>query len=292
MPLVHQRNRKDNPWHSSALYEVWRDMMRKGRRLYNRGLSDGAGDGFPVDPIFREFEKFRLWACFCCGYRMGDSDGLMLARRNVNEGFSPENCYMTLHPPIVPDESLPTITKGASGCVWKDESGRGKKGKWGGLSATRLYCIWKGMIRRCIDPGQKDYPAYGGRGIKVCEEWRRDFLTFTDWAWDHGYSTDLSLDRIDVDGDYCPHNCRWAGGTEQKLNTREYNGRYTNLRLRVDDMRRVLSEMRGNIVVTMIIRTEYLPNCVPQEQADYPPVPVDERIDKVAKYRRNRDGEM
>lgn len=277
MPLVHQRNKKENPWYQSALYIVWKDMMKKGRCMYNRGLADGTGDGFPVDPIFREFERFRLWACFCWRYRMGESDSLMLARRNLSQGFSPENCYFTDTPPFTLDDATPGITKGASGCQWKSNKTR-KNGRWGGLSGTRLYCIWKGMVRRCNDPGQKDYPAYGGRGIKVCDEWRKDFFTFYDWAWEHGYSTDLSIDRIDVDGSYCPENCRWASFLEQKLNTRGYGGRYTNLRLKVNDMRRLLTSINGNVVVTMIVRSDYLPDILP-EQADYPAVPVEDRID-------------
>ena len=101
---------------------------------------------------------------------------------------------------------------------------------------------------------------------------------FYNWAWDHGYSPYLSLDRVNVDGDYSPDNCRWAGELEQKLNTRKYNQMYTNLRLRVRDMRNVLAQLDDNIVVTLIVRTAHLLGECP-EQADYPPVPLEDRQD-------------
>lgn len=81
---------------------------------------------------------------------------------------------------------------------------------------TRLYNCWTGMRKRCND--KKDM-RYGGRGISVCCEWD-DFKTFHDWAMANGYRDDLSLDRIDVDGNYEPTNCRWADAFEQAKNRR------------------------------------------------------------------------
>lgn len=88
------------------------------------------------------------------------------------------------------------------------------------LSNTRLYRIWKAMKQRCYYKAHKDYHNYGGRGVIVCEEWRNDFITFYTWAIENGYRDDLSIDRINVDGNYEPTNCRWATTKEQRLNQR------------------------------------------------------------------------
>lgn len=271
---------KKDPWYHSALYIVWRDMMKTARYLYNRNVRFKLSDEFPVDPTFREFDTFRLWACMSQGYKMGEMDKYRIERKNVAHGFTPDNCYFTIEPPkyIEPVE----ITQGASKVEYKStyRLKKRRQSSVGGLSNTRLYQIWKGMVRRCTDPNQKDYPAYGARGITVCDEWKYDFLIFWDWAWEHGYSPELSIDRIDVNGNYCPENCRWAGFLEQKLNTRAYDGKYTNVRLNVKRMRDLLDGMRGDVVVTMIVRSQYLPGAVSiEDQDDYPPVPIDERFD-------------
>ena len=88
------------------------------------------------------------------------------------------------------------------------------------LSNTRLYNIWKAMKQRCYYPKHKDYHNYGARGIVVCDEWRDDFKAFYDWALSHGYREDLTIDRIEVDGNYEPSNCRWATWRDQRLNQR------------------------------------------------------------------------
>ena len=109
------------------------------------------------------------------------------------------------------------ITSGKTqscGCLKRERSSEAHR-KHGG-TGTRLHNIWNLMRRRCDNPQDE---LYGGRGITVCEEWR-SFAAFRDWSISNGYSDDLSLDRINVNGDYEPGNCRWATDTQQQRNKR------------------------------------------------------------------------
>lgn len=88
------------------------------------------------------------------------------------------------------------------------------------MSHTRLYRIYSGMKSRCNWPSHHAYNDYGGRGIKVCDEWNDSFICFYEWAIKNGYSDSLTLDRIDNDGDYSPDNCRWTDMHNQSVNRR------------------------------------------------------------------------
>lgn len=81
-----------------------------------------------------------------------------------------------------------------------------------GLSKTRLHRIWHSMYCRCYYKSTNGYKNYGGRGIKVCEEWKHieGFINFYNWAMKNGYNEELTLDRIDLDGNYEPNNCKWS----------------------------------------------------------------------------------
>jgi hypothetical protein len=83
----------------------------------------------------------------------------------------------------------------------------------------RLYRIWVAMRQRCSDPKRDGYHRYGGRGIRVCDEWDSSFTAFRDWAVANGYRDDLTLDREDNNGPYSPGNCRWLTAKAQLSNT-------------------------------------------------------------------------
>ena len=103
------------------------------------------------------------------------------------------------------------------GCMTR-RAGNNAPAEHHGKSKTPLYHVWNAMLDRCMNKNAKSFDRYGGRGIKVCDEWF-SYSAFEEWALGNGYQCGLEIDRIDNDGDYSPDNCRWITHAENLQNT-------------------------------------------------------------------------
>lgn len=129
------------------------------------------------------------------------------------------------------DTNLKKSYEVSCGCVRREKYI--SEAKYKGASKDDLYKIWASMIKRCYNPKATNYPYYGGRGIRVCDDWidkKNGYFLFKGWALTHGYEEGLSIERVNYDGDYTPDNCTWIPRKEQMKNTRRthkltYKGR-------------------------------------------------------------------
>lgn len=140
----------------------------------------------------------------------------------------------------VRSDSLQSGAIKSCGCLKKKQDKTNLKAKHSHkMSGTRLYEIWQGMKGRCYNVHNARYSRYGGRGISVCDEWVHDFTAFYEWAKSSGYRDDLTIDRIDNNGNYEPENCRWATQEQQARN------RTTNINITIGNATKTLTEWCG-----------------------------------------------
>lgn len=176
------------------------EKKQKGREIMG-AFVDLTGQRFGrLTVIERSNNKGRrvAWLCYCdCGNKVIALSERLIAGRN-------KSC----------------------GCLHKELLSKGvlKHGK----RKTRLYGVYSGIKERCYNPRHNRYYRYGGRGITMCDEWRDNFQAFYDWAMANGYDEnapfgECTIDRIDVNGNYCPENCRWVDMKTQNCN-KEGNG--------------------------------------------------------------------
>ncbi len=104
-------------------------------------------------------------------------------------------------------------SKSCQNCLNARGHGATRNGK-----IERLYSIWNGIKGRCLYPSHKKYSHYGGKGVSICPEWSQ-YIAFREWALDNGYCENLTIDRIEGNGNYEPSNCRWITQREQTRNT-------------------------------------------------------------------------
>lgn len=170
----------------TKIYKVWKTIRLKcyGSNIDNRykGADLWICDEWKDDPV-----AFVNWA-----KENGYEENLQLVRKDKDKGFYPENCVF----------------------LEKKEAT-----KTHGMRRTRLYNIWTQMTQRCKNQNLDCYERYGGRGIKVCDEWS-NFEAFAEWAMENDYKDGLSIDRINVNGNYEPVNCKWSTNIEQARNKR------------------------------------------------------------------------
>lgn len=101
-------------------------------------------------------------------------------------------------------------------------------GKTHNMTNTKNHMIWRQMKTRCNSETHRDYMHYGGRGIKVCESWQKDYMAFYNWSIANGYQEGLSIERENNNGNYEPSNCKWIPRSEQWKNRRPDKMRNTN----------------------------------------------------------------
>lgn len=221
---IYKKHSNENP-----LYKLWKSTRQKCQNPSNKSYKSFGGKGIIFYDDWNDFDVFSDWAL--------DNDyakGKTIELIDKNASFSPENCFFS------------------------------SRFQHHGMSQSRLYKEWRGMLLRCTTPSHKSYKDYGGRGISVCTQWH-EFPNFQEWALANGYNDNLTIDRIDVNGNYEPSNCRFTDIITQCNNRRSskfitYQGKTMSQAQWARELgisRSIITQRaKRNLPVNEILRTE------------------------------------
>lgn len=199
------------------LYDVYYNMMNpcynENSLLYN----SFGGKGIKVCPEWHDKSVFYEWC-----KKNGWVPGMRVARKDNTKDFEPDNCYFA-------EQSCKKINK-----ITPKDLAHAAFGD--NIAKHPVYDNYCGMKQRCYNPKHREYPLYGGRGIKICSDWLGKYgaIKFIIWSLENGYEDGLTIDRMNNDLGYSPDNCRWVDPVEQSKNRRnitlyEYNGKLMNI---------------------------------------------------------------